>query len=184
VVVPGQDLTLFVALASNKVLLASPGKDYVVDALKQVRQKKKPALKNKAFQALVENMDPKQSVSLGVLGKTLTGIAGLELLPRKARDSVRSIEAIGGGLTVGKEMKLELAISTKDEGSARRVRESVDKGIKLGLVGLALLGDERKELNLLLEVMKTVKVTGKAKVVAVAGRLTADVLEDFFKKDD
>ena len=32
--------------------------------------------------------------------------------------------------------------------------------------------------------MKTIKVSGKAKVVTVSGRLTADVLEDFFKKDE
>ena len=47
-----------------------------------------------------------------------------------------------------------------------------------------MLGDENKGLNLLVEVMKTVKVGGKAKVVSVSARLTADVLEDFFKKDE
>jgi hypothetical protein len=184
VAVPGQDLSLFVALATNKVLLASPGKDYVVDALKQVRQKKQPALKNKAFQALLEKMDPRQSLSLAVLGKSLAGAASLGILPKAARDSLANLEAIGGGLTVGKEIKLDVAVSSKDERNARRTREVLDKGVKLALVGLALLGEERKELGLLLEVMKTVKVTGKARVVALSARLTADVLEDFFKKDD
>src|SRR5262245_5956460 len=49
VVVPNQDSSLFVTLASNKLLLASPGKDYVVDALKRARDRKKAELTNKAF---------------------------------------------------------------------------------------------------------------------------------------
>jgi len=36
----------------------------------------------------------------------------------------------------------------------------------------------------LLEVVKTIKVAGKGKVVSVSARLTADVLKDFFGKDD
>ena len=81
--VPGQDLTLYVALASNRTLLASPGKDYVVDALKQVHLKKKPALKNKTFQAIVEKMDPKQSLTVAVLGKSLAGAGTLSTPCRK-----------------------------------------------------------------------------------------------------
>jgi hypothetical protein len=182
--VPGQDLTLYVTLAGNKTMLVSRGKDYVVNALKQVRAKKQPVLKNKAFQALVESMDAKQSLTVAVLGKSLGALEDLQILPKGVRDALASIEAIGGGVTVGKEMKLDLAVSTKNEQSARTVRDAVDKGVKLGLVGLALLGDDRKELSLLLEVMKTVKVSGKAKVVSLSAKLTADVLDDFFKKDE
>jgi len=121
---------------------------------------------------------------VAVLGKSLGALEDLEILPKGVRDALASIEAIGGGVTMGKEMKLDLAVSTKNEQSARTVRDAVDKGVKLGLVGLALLGDDRKELSLLLEVMKTVKVSGKAKVVSLSAKLTADVLEDFFKKDE
>jgi hypothetical protein len=185
VIIPGQDNSLFVALAGGKTLLASPGKDYVVDALKQARLKKKPALKSKAFQALLEKMDDSQTVSLAVPGKKLIGAGGKsDLLPKGARDALAKIEAVGGGLTVGtQDIKLELSISSNDETSAQTVRQTIDKAIKLGLVGLALLGDEQKEINLLLEVLKTIKVTGKAKVVTLSAALTADVLDDFFKKD-
>jgi len=182
--VPGQDMTLYVSLASNKTVLIARGKDYVVDALKQARLKKKPVLKNKAFQAIVEKMDAKQSVSLAVLGKTLGAFEDADGLPKPLRNALASIEVIGGGVTAGKEVKIELSVATKDEQNAAAVRTALDKGVKLGLVGLALLGDEHKGLNLLLEVMKTVKVTGKGKVVSVSGTLTADVLADFFKNDE
>ena len=60
----------------------------------------------------------------------------------------------------------------------------MDKGVKFALVSLALLGDENKGINLLLEVMKTVKVSGRARVVSVTACLTSDAIEDLFKKDD
>jgi hypothetical protein len=183
VIIPNQDSSLFVALSGNNTLLASPGKDYVVDAIKQARANKKPALKNKAFQALVEKMDPKQSLSVVVLGKALSGAEKMEILPKGARDALGSIQAVGGGLTIDKEIKLELAVSSKDEDSARGIREAIDKGVKLGTVGLTLVSDDRKGVALLLEVLKTVKVTSKAKVVSVTGRLTADAIDDFLKKD-
>jgi hypothetical protein len=181
--IPGQGVAIYAAVASNKVLLASPGKDYVVDALKQVHQKKKPVLKNKDFQAVVEKLDPKQSLSLVVLGKSLKGLVREDVVPRAVKDAVADIEVIGGGLTVTKEIKLEVTVSSKSEINARKTRTLIDKGVKLAMVGLALLGDENKGINLTLDVMKTVKVSGKGKVVSVSAQLTADVLGDFFKND-
>ena len=183
VIVPGQDSSIFVALVSDKILVASPGKDYVVDALEQHRSKKKATLKNKEFQALVENLDARQTVSFAVLGKSLVAAVG-EALPAGFTDSLKKIEAIGGGLTISNEVKLEILIASKDPTSAESVRTTLDKGVKLGMIGLALLTEGRKELEVLLEVVKTVKVGGKGKVVAVSARLTADVLKDFFEKDE
>jgi hypothetical protein len=181
--VPGQDQTLYVAVANNKTILASPGKDYVVDALKAARLKKKPLLKNKGFAAVVEKMELKQAVTIAAAGKALAGLADADGLPESVREAVGNIDAVAGGLSVGRELKLELAVSTKEERTAGSVRRSASKGVALALAGLALLGEERKELNLLIEVLKTVKVAGKGKVVSVSARLTADVLDDFFKKD-
>ena len=183
VILPGQDSSIFVALVSDKILVASPGKDYVVDALKQHRAKAKAALKNKDFQALVEKLDPKQTVSFAVLGKSLAAAAG-DALPAGFADSVKKVEAIGGGLTFGNEVKLELLVTGKDAQSADSVRTTLDKGVKLAMIGLALLTEGRKDLDVLLEVVKTIKIGGKGKVISVSAKLTADVLKDFFEKDE
>ena len=183
VIVPGQDNSTFIALVSDKILVASPGKDYVVDALEQHRSKKKATLKNKEFQALVENLDARQTVSFAVLGKSLAAALG-DALPAGFTDSLKKIDAIGGGLTISNEVKLDVLVASKDATSAESVRTTLDKGVKLGMIGLALLTEGRKELEVLLEVVKTVKVGGKGKVVALSARLTADVLKDFFEKDE
>ena len=146
VIVPGQDSSIYVALVNDKILVASPGKDYVVDALEQHRSKKKASLKNKAFQSLVENLDPKQTVSFAILGKSLAAAVG-DTLPAGFTDSLKKIEAIGGGLTVTNEVKLDVLVSSKDGPSADSFRTTLDKGVKLGMVGLALLTEGRKELR-------------------------------------
>lgn len=183
VIVPGQDSSIFVALVDNKILVASPGKDYVIDALKQHRSKKKADLKNRGFQALVENLDAKQTVSFAVLGKSLAAAVG-DALPAGFTDALKKIDAVGGGLTITNEVKLDVLVSSKDATSADTVRTTLDKGVKLSMIGLALLAEGRKELEVLLEVVKTVKVGGKGKVVVVSARLTADVLKDLFEKDE
>ena len=63
------------------------------------------------------------------------------------------------------------------------MQKAIDKVAKGAIVGLALIGDERKELSLLLEIVKSIKVTNRGKVVSVSGKLTQDLIEDFFKKE-
>ena len=71
---------VFVALADGTTLLASLGKDYVVDAMRKVSSKEAPPLKNKDMQALLERMNLKQSMSIAVVGSALT-----EGIRRKSR---------------------------------------------------------------------------------------------------
>lgn len=182
VVLPHQDSSLFVALVDDTTLLASPGKDYVVDALKAARLKRPAVLKNRAFQSTVEKLDPKLMVAGAGVGKAVCSHPGCAL-PEAVQRALANVEALGGGLSVGDEVKVELLVTTKTEESARRVREAVDRWTKLGLVGLSLVGEERKELSLALEVLKTIKATNRGAVVTVSGRLTADVLQDFLEKD-
>ena len=134
-------------------------------------------------QALVENLDAKQTISLAVLGKSIAAAAG-DVLPAGLADSLAKVEAIGGGVTVTNEVKLELLVTGKDAASAESIRSTLDKGIKLGMIGLALLTEGRQDLEALLEVVKTIKVGGKGKVVSLSARLTADVLKDFFEKGE
>src|SRR5205807_2003572 len=92
----GQDQPLFVAVVDNKTLLASPGKDYVVGALRQARLKKKAVLKNKAFQAVLEKLDPKQGIALATLGSSLRKSKLLGMLPEGIRDTLAGIDVLGG----------------------------------------------------------------------------------------
>jgi hypothetical protein len=142
------------------------------------------ALKNKAFQALVEKMDAKQTASIAVVGKALEGQA-LDDAPKAVRDLLGKIDAVGGGLTVGKnDVKFEVVVSAKTPADATALRDQADKGLKLGLAALLLLAGEQKELEAVTEFLKTVRVSARGKLVTVRGRLTAEALQGALKKDE
>ena len=111
------------AIPTSDTILVSPGKDYVLDALKKIGHEAKPVLKNKKFQALLEKLDDRQSLSVAVVPsqdekgnnelKKLT-----ENLPGDVKGMIEKIHALGGGFTVGDEIKLELVVSTKNAADA------------------------------------------------------------------
>jgi hypothetical protein len=189
-VTPGGDgdMPLFVALPTKDTLLVSPGKDYVVDALKKVRRKAAPALKNKAFQALLGKMDDRQSLAVAAEGSAVGSILGRALgkggnLPEAAKDRLAKIEALGGGITVADDIKIEVVVSAKTADDAKEIREAADKGLKQLLTLAALAATAEPKLNPALEVVKTLKVTGKDKLVIFKGQVSADVIEESLKKD-
>jgi hypothetical protein len=183
VVLPGLPNSLYGCLFSKDTLLLALGKDYLVDAIKQVRGKKKVVLKNKDFQALLERMDPKPGLSLAAVpGKFLKGEA-LDSVPALVKDAVEKIDAIGGSVTFEKDIQMEVSVATKEEKDARDLRDGVDRFVKAGMAVLALLGSDRKELNLALDIVKTIKVTSKGKVVTIKGRVNPEAIEEALKKE-
>jgi len=179
--VPGAPNSLFVCIFSKDNILSSPGKDYIVDAIKQSRLKKKAALKNKDFQALLEKMDAKQTLGLAGLGKTFKG-DWLDSFPL-VKEGVEKVEAIGGSVTFDKDIVLEMSVVVKTEKEAREIRDNIDKGIKIGMAALALLAGDRKELGLALDVVKSLRVSMKGKAVSLKGRINPDAIQDALKKD-
>ena len=113
-----QAAPVFVALADATTLLASPGKDYVVDAMRKVNAKGPPALKDKQMQALLEHVNDKQSVWVAVIGSALTEGASKEV-----KDVLEKVDAVAGGLTINDEIKIELAATAKDAGDAQKLVE-------------------------------------------------------------
>jgi hypothetical protein len=179
VVLPGQDASLFVALAGKDTLLASPGKDYVADALKQAAGKGKAALKNKDFQALLERMDDRQSLAVAAVGSALR-----KAKVEGAADLFAKVEAVGGGLTVGDDLKLELAVAARTADEARDLRKAAGDGLNQATALVGLLATQNEQLALLTDVLKSVRVGGKDKTVSLKATVPADLLEEAFGKGD
>jgi hypothetical protein len=177
-----RDTPLFVALPDKSTLLASPGKDYVVDALKKVNLKDKPALKNKDFQALLERMDNRQSLSLAVVGTALTkGNQGN--LPEEVRKFLEQVDAVGGGVTVAEDVKLEVVISAKTAQSAKDLNKTITDGLANGKAILNLLAAQQPELAPVVEIVNTLKSTAKDKTVTLKAQISAEVIEKALKKN-
>jgi hypothetical protein len=184
---PDADMPIFVALSGKDTFLASPGKDYVVDALKKAARKAKPALKNKDVQALLERLDEKQSVAVALLGSALTRGGGA---PPGVKAQVEKVEAVGGGVTVGEDLKVEFVLAARTPEEAKELQQGLDKGIKQALALLSVVSTTVEEkglkqgLDAALELVKALRVSAKGKVLTIKGRVSADVLEDALKKDE
>ncbi len=183
--VPDLDSPFFVALPNRDTLLASAGKDYVVDALKKTGKSEKPVLKNKDFQALLEVANDSQSLSVAAI-KTDAVKDALGNLPGDVKDMIDKIQALSGGLTLSDEIKLELIVTTKNVNEARDLRDSADAGLKLILAGLAAITSNQKEakpaLEFALEFAKGLRLSNKGKAVVIKGRISSDLIEETLKK--
>lgn len=182
---PDLDQPLFVALPPDgKTVLASAGKDYVVDALKKSATPTRPQMKNKEFQALLEKVDDRQSLSVAFI-KTDAVKDAVAKLPGDIKDMIDKVQAVGGGFTLTDEVRLELVVTTKAAAEARELRDSADAGLKLVLAGLAVFTTNQKDdnhgLELLLEFAKSLRVTSKGQTVVVKGRISSDVIEEMLK---
>ena|SRR5215472_11924997 len=133
------------------------------------------------MQELLEKLDERQSVSVAALGSALTKGGGG---PAAVKVQVEKVEAVGGGVTVGEDLKVEVALATKTAEGAKELHGAIDKGLKQALALLSVLTSAQKELNPALEVVKALRVTVKGKVVTLKGTVSADVLEDALKKDE
>jgi hypothetical protein len=182
---PDLDAPLFVALADKNTLLVSPGKDYVVDALKKTGKTGKATLKNKEFQALLEKMDDRQSLSIAAIKTPAVGDA-VGGLPGDVKDMIDKIQAVGGGLTLSDEVRLEIIVTTKNASEAKDLRDSADAGLKLVLAGLAAFTTNQKDalpaLDFLLEFAKSLRVSNKGQAVILKGRINSDFIEETLKK--
>src|SRR5262249_23109340 len=154
VAVPNQPTPLFLTLPDKTTLLAAPGKDYVVDAIKKVNAKEKPVLKNKEFQALLEKMDAKQAVSVAGVGSALT-----EGTPDELKARFQKAEAVGGGVSIGDDIKIEVAVTAKNADDAKDVKDEITEDLRQARLLLTVLSfAQQPEIDLLVDVVNSVKV--------------------------
>jgi hypothetical protein len=176
-----EEVSLFVAFPEKTTVLASFGKDYVVDALKKTERKGLPALKSKDFQALLEKMDVAQSISVAALGSALAKGTGGGA-PKQAREVVEKVDAVGGGVTLGEGIKVELVIAAKTAEDARELKTNADAGLYQALALLGVAANVDKNFSPILDIVKTLRVTAKGKIVTLKGEVRADVLEEALGK--
>jgi hypothetical protein len=170
---------VFVGLADGTTLLASPGKDYVVDAMRRVNAKEPPVLKNTQMQELLGRMNDKQSISVAVIGSALT-----EGAPQEVKDLFGKIDVVGGGVTIDEDIKIEIAATAKDADDAKQVVEDLNNYVNQArLLAAALAFTKNNKVGALVELINSVKISVKEKTVVLKAALSADAIEGLLKQD-
>ena len=174
-----QEVTLFVAVVSKETILASPGKDYVVDAIKKEGLKKNAGLKNKQLQAMAEKMDPKQTISIALVGEAF---AKAEIPNEQAKALLAKINAVSGGVTVTDEVKVEFGVTTKNAADAKDISKAIGDGLNQLTLLVGVLSANEPKLAPALDFLKSVKTNTKDTVITIKGTLDADAIDKIVDK--
>jgi truncated hemoglobin YjbI len=179
---PGQDNPLWVALPNGSTLLASGGKDYVLDALEKEAGRKQTALMNKDLVALLRRLDTTQSFWAAVLGSTLAKNPQLSRNP-DVKEVVDKISDVTATINIDKDLKAQVSVTARTADDARDLDEKFKDGLNTALGALALLAGQKKELAPLVDVLKNVKPDVKGKVVSVELQIAGKDIERAIDKN-
>jgi hypothetical protein len=178
--VPNQPQTMYVTIVDKNTMLASAGKDYVLDAIDKQAGRKKSELKSKELKALLGRIDGKQSIWTAVLGSTL------EKSPLANDDTAKELIAkvldAHLGVTVDKDLKTEVGITAKTTEDAKKLDEAINDNLNQAVGILSLLAGNQPEIKPLLTVLKTVKPSIKDKTVTIQATLAGDDIEKAIEK--
>ena len=167
--IQNQQVPIFYMIASNTIL-ASTQKEYLEKALANSGSK----LANKDFSALVEKLDPDLAISMVAVSSAFPS----KSLPEQAKAIMDGIESIGGGIGIDKDVTLKINVFTKDEDSSKKLKETMDQGMAQALGFLGLMAAQQKELTPVLEFVKSMKTSSKAKMMSLEGKLPGKMIED------
>ena len=170
----------YVALLDKRVLVASPAKDLIIDALDKAKGRKRSDLKSKELKNLLEKANGKQSVWVAALPRVIG-----KLLPKDDdsgfKDELEKVEALSGGITIDEEVKVELALAVQDATVARELSSTINDGVNFLLTFVALTSREKKELEPALDALKTIKATTKGNAIIVKAAISAEIVQKALK---
>ena len=162
-----QQVPIFYMIASNTIL-ASTQKEYLEKAFANSGSK----LANKDFSALVEKLDPDLAISMAAVSSAFPSKA----IPEPYKAIIEGIDSIIGGIGVDEDVSLKINVFTKDEDSAKKLKETLDQGMAQALGFLGLMAAQEKELTPVLEFVKSMKTSSKEKMMSLEGKLPVKMI--------
>jgi hypothetical protein len=180
---PGQDHTLYVALANKSTLLVSAGKALLTDALSRASGSGQPELK-KEVKALLKTTSSKQSFSFVATGKALSMLAEqIKNNPQAmaAAPVLKQMAGISAAVTIGKDIDFQVGIGTPDKEAADVLSKQASGLILFGRGMVSQKAKEDPKAEMALDVMKTLQTSVEGTTVIIRGQVAAAVLEKALK---
>jgi hypothetical protein len=164
------DQSLFICLLDPTTIAVSGTKEGVVDALDKKAGKKKTMLK-KELQDLLAKADPKQSLSVVMLG-TAAGLA----------DVSDKVQHVTGGVTLVNDVNANFVVAAKNADAAKEVENAIKEGLGQLKTIVTFMAANQKELAPLADLFGVIKVTSEGSTVTIKGQVTKEAIEKSLKK--
>jgi hypothetical protein len=165
-----------VVFLSKDVLVASPTKAYIIDAIAKNSGKRDPKF-SKGLQALVAKQDPKQSFWFAALAteelkKQLSGNPQTKQLAEK-------LESFSAGVTVANDIKFNVNVQTSEEAAAKDLRQKLEGAKALGILAVSGIEDQpiKDYVPIITDVLNSFQFTQDKGRVVVELTITAAALD-------
>jgi len=174
----GQQFPWFVCVPAKDTVLISPGKDYIVDALKRNPLKNPAGLKNKNFQDVLDKVDDKQSVYVAA---TAEALGRLGLPDGVTKELFQKLDGLAGGFKLEESLDIEFVLGCRNVDDARSLHRTINTLHTQGLLVLGLLANQDPGVETALDVLKAVRFATKDRTVTLKGRIDADIIQGWLK---
>jgi hypothetical protein len=174
---------MYVALLGKDTLVASQGKDYVLDAVDKAAGKKKTELKSKDVAALIDRIPADQSLWLALPGAALakSPLAGSN---DDAKQIIDAIQDASASVAITKDVKAQLSVTAKNADNAKMLGKKIKDGLNTGLGLLLTVAANQEGLEPIIETLKKIKPSVKDKVVTVEVELAGSDIEKAINKKE
>jgi hypothetical protein len=176
---PDNNKRFYAALINESTLLAAPSHDALKDAVSGTPRKAMKA----SFKSLLNTTSSKQSFSFAATGSAISRLMADAPIPNvdAAAGMLENVDGISMAVTIAKDIGLQLGINTKDAETAKQASGMLNFGV-LGLrTAAANKAKEDPNLQFLVDVAKTVRVTTEGNNILLRGDITLENLEKLIK---
>ncbi|MBL8799919.1 MAG: hypothetical protein JNM56_38915 [Planctomycetia bacterium] len=166
---------LALGLLDQGTLFLSRHPGRVAEAVGKKEGKVKHELR-KDLQTLLGRLDAKQSIGVASLSRPLNFAGLLGNLPG-------NLQNVAGGVTLGDDIRLELALSARDTQTAKAAAGQLEDSLNQLKALTAVLVTQKKQYAPLADLINGLKVTTQGNELAFKATIDRDLLEKVFKKE-
>jgi hypothetical protein len=171
---PKKGETGYACFLSKDVLVVSPNKAYVVDAIAKYAGKREPKF-TKPIKDLVSKQDSKQSIWFAALPST--DVKDLLAKNEQTQQLAEKLESISAGVTLTNDIKLNLLFSTSDEKTAKDLRQKLEGAKALGILFVSGAEELKDYAPTITDVLNAFKFTQDKGLVTVELEISASAID-------
>ena len=129
------------------------------------------------FGATSEHRDLARQIDLHS-GRTLLQMRVQLPLSQQLIAATKQVETQSFRIGIDEDVTLKINVFTKEEDSSKKLKETMDQGMAQALGFLGLMAAQEKELTPVLEFVKSMKTSSKAKMLSLEGKLPGKMIKD------
>lgn len=167
---------LYAAPLSDGVVALSTSPDRIVEAIDKKDGKRKTELR-KDVQNLLSRIDARHAVSVASLSGPLN-FAGL------LGNAPGNLQNLAGGIVLGEDMKLELAMTARDIQSAKSAAGQLTDQLNQLKAAVAVLVTQQKQFTPLADLVNGARISAQSNEVTFKLTVPKELIDSVFKKSE